>query len=126
MQEGKILAAHHDGAYVIRLVGDVRLTISEVRETNQSVKAAVEGVKPALNEMPRVLSSIERTANTATAALAKVDDNKGALGALISDEEMKTDMKDFVRNLKERGILGYKDKEEKEDDPRDRFRGRRR
>ena len=27
MQEGKILAAHHDGAYVIRLVGDVRLTL---------------------------------------------------------------------------------------------------
>ena len=27
MQEGKILAAHHNGAYVIRLVGDVRLTL---------------------------------------------------------------------------------------------------
>ena len=27
MQEGKILAASHDGAYVIRLQGDVRLTL---------------------------------------------------------------------------------------------------
>jgi len=27
MQEGRILAARHDGAYVIRLVGDVRLTL---------------------------------------------------------------------------------------------------
>jgi anti-anti-sigma factor len=27
VQEGKILAAHHDGAYVIRMVGDVRLTL---------------------------------------------------------------------------------------------------
>ena len=27
MQEGKILAASHDGAYVIRLEGDVRLTL---------------------------------------------------------------------------------------------------
>ncbi len=27
MQEGRILAACHDGAYVIRLVGDVRLTL---------------------------------------------------------------------------------------------------
>lgn len=27
MQEGRILAAHHDGSYVIRLVGDVRLTL---------------------------------------------------------------------------------------------------
>jgi anti-anti-sigma factor len=28
MQEGKILAACHDGAYVIRMEGDVRLTLS--------------------------------------------------------------------------------------------------
>ncbi len=27
MQEGKILAAHHDGAYVLRFEGDVRLTL---------------------------------------------------------------------------------------------------
>ena len=27
MQQGRILAASHDGAYVIRLVGDVRLTL---------------------------------------------------------------------------------------------------
>lgn len=27
MQAGRILAAHHDGAYVIRFVGDVRLTL---------------------------------------------------------------------------------------------------
>jgi anti-anti-sigma factor len=27
MQEGRILAASHDGAYVIRMVGDVRLTL---------------------------------------------------------------------------------------------------
>ncbi|MFT4520657.1 MAG: anti-anti-sigma regulatory factor [Halioglobus sp.] len=27
MQDGRILAASHDGAYVIRLVGDVRLTL---------------------------------------------------------------------------------------------------
>jgi len=27
MHDGRILAAHHDGAYVIRFVGDVRLTL---------------------------------------------------------------------------------------------------
>jgi hypothetical protein len=27
MSEGRILAASHDGAYVLRLVGDVRLTL---------------------------------------------------------------------------------------------------
>lgn len=115
------------------MVGDVRLTINEVRETNRTVKgavesinSAVESVEPALNDVPRVMNSIEQTANTATAALEKVDGQNGALGALVSDNELKTDMKDFVRNLKKGGILGYKDEEEKEEDPRDRFRGRRR
>lgn len=107
-------------------IGDFNLAINEVRETNQTAQSVLERVSPALEDVPRVLTSIERTANTATAALEKVDDRKGALGALVSDEQLKTDMKDFVRNLKKGGILGYKDEEEKEDDPRDRFRGKRR
>ena len=105
---------------------DFRLAITEVRSTNQSAKAAIERVDPALQDVPRVLSSIERTANKATAAIAKVDSNSGALGALVSDQELKTDMKDFVRNLKKNGVLRYKDEDEEEEDPRDRFRGRRR
>lgn len=107
-------------------IGDFNLAINEVRETNQTAQSVLERVSPALEDVPRVLSSIERTADTATAALEKVDERKGALGALVSDEQLKTDMKDFVRNLKKGGILGYKDEEEKEEDPRDRFRGNRR
>ncbi len=107
-------------------IGDFRLAINEVRETNQTAQSAIARVSPALQEVPRVLSSIERTADSATAAIEKIDDQDGALGALVSDKQLKTDMKDFVRNLKKGGILGYKDEEEKEEDPRDRFRGRRR
>ena len=107
-------------------IGDFNLAINEVRETNQTAQSVLKRVSPALEDVPRVLSSIERTADTATAALEKVDERKGALGALVSDEQLKTDMKDFVRNLKKGGILGYKDEEEKEEDPRDRFRGVRR
>jgi phospholipid/cholesterol/gamma-HCH transport system substrate-binding protein len=107
-------------------IGDFRLAINEVRETNQTAQSAIARVSPALQEVPRVLSSIERTADSATAAIEKIDDQDGALGALVSDKQLKTDMKDFVRNLKKGGILGYKDEEEKEEDPRDRFHGRRR
>jgi ABC-type transporter Mla subunit MlaD len=107
-------------------IGDFNLAINEVRETNQTAQSVLERVSPALEDVPRVLTSIERTADTATAALEKVEDRRGVLGALVSDEQLKTDMKDFVRNLKKGGILGYKDEEEKEEDPRDRFRGKRR
>ena len=114
------------GEQLAPALDDFRMAINEVRETNQSAKAAIERVDPALEDMPRVLSSIEEVANKATAAIENVDRNKGALGALISDQELKSDMKDFVRNLKKNGVLRYKDEEEKEEDPRDRFRGRRR
>ena len=122
------------------VVGEVRLVVKEVRETNQAVQGTlataqgaiktVEGtlakVDPALEGVPGVLSSIERTADRATAAIDKIDNKDGALGALVSDQELKTDVKDFVRNLKKNGVLRYKDEDEKEEDPRDRFKGRRR
>lgn len=106
-------------------VGDVRETIAEIRETNQVVKRAVQRVEPAFDSIPEVVSSIKRTSKSAQVALEKIQDNKGVIGALVGDEEIKGDVKDFVRNLKEKGILRYKD-EESTDDPRERFRGRRR
>ncbi len=119
---------------------ELRLALTEVRETNQATKKTIETAKatletaqasiakidPALEKVPGVLASIEKTADRATAAIDKVDSDKGALGALVSDQELKTDMKDFVRNLKKNGVLRYKDEDEKEEDPRDRFQGRRR
>lgn len=129
------------------VVGEVRLAVKEVRETNKAaqvtistaeeaiktadvtmktVQGAIAKVDPALEQVPQVLSSIEKTADRAAVAMGKVDSKKGALGALVSDQELKTDMKDFVRNLKKNGVLRYKDEEEKVEDPRDRFKGRRR
>ena len=106
------------------VVADVRETIRELRETNGAIQSAVRRIDPALEKMPDVIASIEQTSDVARQAIEKVQE-KGALGALVADEELKGDMKDFVRNLKENGILRYKDKESS-DDPRDRFRGRRR
>ena len=49
-------------------IGDFNLAINEVRETNQTAQSVLKKVSPALEDVPRVLSSIERTADTATAA----------------------------------------------------------
>jgi phospholipid/cholesterol/gamma-HCH transport system substrate-binding protein len=107
------------------VVAEVRDTIQELRETNGAIQSTVKKIDPALEKMPGAIASIERTSDSARRAFEKVQEEKGAIGALVADEELKGDMKDFVRNLKENGILRYKD-EESSDDPRDRFRGRRR
>jgi len=114
------------GADLGPVVGDFRETIGEIRGTNEAVQSAVKRIDPALAKVPDVMAAVERTVEAARRALEKVQEKKGALGALVSDEELKGDMKDFVRNLKEKGILRYKDEEADEEDPRDRFRGRRR
>ncbi len=107
-------------------VSEFRGAIREVKEAATSAKLAINQVEPALGNVPLVLSSIERTADKATAAIDKLDKGKGALNTVVADQQFNKDLKSFVRNLKEKGILGYKDEEEKKKDPRDRFQGRRR
>ena len=55
-----------------------------------------------------------------------MESGEGLLGTLAYDREVSDDAKAFVRNLKQQGILRYRDKETPEEDPRNRFRGRRR
>jgi len=107
-------------------VEDIEATLAEFREAAQMAKSAIGRVEPSIDKVPEVLSSLERTADTATDAINEVNQGNGALQALVSDSELKKDMQDFVRNLKKNGILRYKDEEEKQPDPRDRFQGRRR
>lgn len=108
------------------VAGDVREAVAEVRQTNQALQDAIRKVDPAIAMVPDVISSVERTAQSIEKTLADVQRQKGAVGALVGDEELKSDLKEFARNLKEKGILRYKDDEALEEDPRDRIRGRRR
>jgi phospholipid/cholesterol/gamma-HCH transport system substrate-binding protein len=104
---------------------DLRETIGEVRQTNQQAQGVIRRFDPALKAIPEVIATVQRAVEAIKKSVDNLEDRKGALGALVSDPELKQDLKDFVRNLKANGILGYKDEEAGEDDPRDRFRGQR-
>ena len=62
------------------------------------------------------------------AVVAGIKEGDGLIKTLSSDEKLKQDTKDFVKNLKQYGILRYRDAptEEKKDPKRTRFRGERR
>ncbi len=114
-------------------MSDLQKVIVDVGGFTGTASSAMAKIEPALEGVPKVLGSLNETANSiqetagkVSSAIEKVQSGKGALGALVSDGELKTDVKDFVRNLKEKGILRYKDEKTKEEDPRNRFRGRRR
>jgi len=105
---------------------DAREAFAEIKTAAQSIRTMAGNVEPALESVPDVLASIERTSDQASAAIKKVQSGEGALGALAYDRETKENLQTFIKNLKKNGILRYRDEESKEDDPRDRFRGRRR
>jgi phospholipid/cholesterol/gamma-HCH transport system substrate-binding protein len=86
----------------------------------------IDELKPALEEVPKAVASLSRAADKAGKAIDRAEQGDGLLGTLAYDQHVSDDAKVFIRNLRQQGILRYRDKETPEDDPRSRFRGRRR
>ncbi len=108
------------------VLAEARSAIAEIKEATRSARDAIAKIEPALDKVPRTLDSIEKTVDQASDAITSVQESDGALSALTNDKETKEDTQAFIKNLRKYGILRYKDKETKEDDPRERFQGRRR
>ncbi len=115
--------------------GELEPTLAEARSAIRAVETAATGadatiaeLKPALERVPEAVDSISTAANKAGNAIDRFQSDEGLLGALTSDEDVSTDAREFIRNLRQHGILRYRDTEQirPEDDPRNRFRGRRR
>jgi len=120
--------------------GDLRPTIGEARQAIASVERAADNageafdqagdriadLEPALREIPSAVASLSRAADQAADTLERVEQGQGLIGTLAYDEEVAEDTRTFIKNLKQQGILRYRDAETPEDDPRERFRGKRR
>ncbi|GAA5495344.1 ABC-type transporter Mla maintaining outer membrane lipid asymmetry, component MlaD [Rubritalea squalenifaciens DSM 18772] len=121
---------------------DLRGAITSVKnaadsadKTFASANEQIKKLEPALAEVPVAVSSLSDTAKKAGAFLdqasstvGKLEEGDGLLGAITTDEEVGTDAKTFIKNLKRYGILGYKDDETKDDSDarKSRYRGPRR
>lgn len=99
---------------------------NEAKQTFAEATARIEDLEPALKEIPQAVASLSRAADQAAETLDRVEQGQGLLGTLAYDEEVSDDAKTFIRNLKQQGILRYRDTETPEEDPRTRFRSRRR
>jgi len=120
---------------------DLQSTLQEARSAAQAFRKASENadktiteIKPAFKEIPKAVASIGGAADKIGHAVEKAEKSEGFLGTLAYDKEVGTDMRTFIRNLRERGILRYRDEpkpqptpqQAPENDPRNRFRGQRR
>lgn len=95
--------------------------------TFAQASSEISKLGPALERVPAAVDSLAGVADDARETLQSVQSSDGLLGTLAYDREVKNDAKDFLRNLRQYGILRYRDESTfDERDPRNRFRGRRR
>jgi phospholipid/cholesterol/gamma-HCH transport system substrate-binding protein len=108
-------------------LAEARDAIRSFHQATANADQTIAEIKPAIQEMPKAVDSIARAADKAGNAIEKAEKGDGLLGTLAYDREVGTDTRTFIRNLRERGILRYRDEAAKEEeDPRNRYRGQRR
>jgi phospholipid/cholesterol/gamma-HCH transport system substrate-binding protein len=74
------------------------------------VDAAAAELKPALVSLKLTSDGAEKAVTNLRVLLTKANQGQGVLGLLLSDRETSDNLKAFIRNLKSKGILWYKDK----------------
>jgi len=109
-------------------IASIEKAAEGARQTFADASARIGDLEPALREVPKAVASLSRAADQAADTLDKVESGEGLIGTLAYDQQVSDDARAFIHNLKRDGILRYRDKESEtsEDDPRSRFRGRRR
>jgi virulence factor Mce-like protein len=78
----------------------------------KKVDDAADILKPALTNFSAAAKSATKAVDSARSLLAKANSGQGALGLLLSDRETSDNLKALIRNLKQRGVLFYKDRPE--------------
>lgn len=111
-----------------KAIASIEKAATGAQGTFAKVNQRVDELGPTLKELPAATKAIARAAEKANDTMDQVQQGNGLLGTLANDKEVSADAKAFIRNLKERGVLRYQDGESlrPEDDPRNRFRGKRR
>lgn len=90
-------------------IASVRKAADGVDKTMEGADRAIADIKPSLEKIPKAVDQISATTRKAGDALDRIKAGQGLLGALASDNEVALDAKAFFRNLRQYGILRYKD-----------------
>jgi phospholipid/cholesterol/gamma-HCH transport system substrate-binding protein len=111
-----------------RAIVSMEKAAAGAEKTLAKIDQRVDELGPTLAELPKATKAITMAATKANTTMDQVVKGNGLLGTLTQDNDVSSDAKAFIRNLKERGILRYQDGESvhPENDPRNRFRGKRR
>lgn len=74
----------------------------------KKVDGVVEKADKVMTTADTALKSIDKTANTVTEAVKDVRTGRGLFAALVNDPALKQDFRELIANLKEHGVLWYR------------------
>lgn len=107
-------------------IKDVRELIGTAKGTFAKTNEKLDQLDPAFEELPATLKSFKGALAKVSKTMDGLTTDKGLLGALTTDSKMKRDAKEFLSNLREYGILRYRDPEGKDQELPDLPKTRRR
>ena len=99
------------------VIAKAKEAMETVKDTVAAAKGPIEKMDSAVGDLKGTLAEIKNAASTAGKAVGsaktlmeKANSGKGALGMLLADKETADNLKALIRNLREHGVLWYKNK----------------
>lgn len=103
-------------------------TVSDARKFIAGAEERLNRLDPAIKEIPPTLTALRKASEQIASVTADARKNQGFLGLLLYDARFRANAQEFIRNLRDYGILRYRNPNEPQvkPDPRGGFSGSRR
>lgn len=133
---GSVLAQMNKaGEQLPSIMEETRTSVAAMKDTVQDVRRVIAGAEeklnslnPAIKEIPPTLTALRKASEQIASVTADARRNQGFLGLLLYDARFRSNAQEFIRNLRDYGILRYRNPNEPQikPDPRGGFSGSRR
>lgn len=109
-------------------VETMKASLEEARKMIAGAEARMAALDPAIKEIPPTLTALKKASVHLESITADARKNEGFLGLLLYDYKFRSNAQEFIRNLRDYGILRYRNPNESQlkADPRAGFSGSRR
>ena len=88
---------------------NARIASENFAESSKKLSPIIEKGEAAAEKLEPTIEELRVVIGNANEALDGFSESDGLLNALLNDSQLRSDFEVFVRNLRERGILRYKD-----------------
>ncbi len=95
------------------VMDSAKSTVGKLDTAFEKTTAVITKVDTAVDDAKKFIATAGKTVDSLKQLIGKANAGQGALGMLLADRETSENLKALIRNLKEKGILFYKDLEKK-------------